>query len=148
MALRFPLLIPPNMFDDTLADLLDRPFEPIRIGDGRSAVRFLPLDIRDEGAALLLTASVPGVKPEELQITIEDQTLTLSAHVQREETADEPDYLLRERAYGAFRRVVTLPVKVDPGVATAEMADGVLTLRLPKAPEATAKRIEIRPTRS
>jgi HSP20 family protein len=148
MALRFPLLIPPHMFDDAVGHLLDRPFEPMRIGDGRSVVRFLPVDLRDEGDALLLTASVPGIKTDELQITIEDQTLTLSAHVQREEKVDEPDYLLHERAYGAVRRVLTLPVKVDPGVATAQIEDGVLTLRLPKAPEATAKRIEITPTRS
>lgn len=146
MALRFPLLIPPLMFDDAVGDLLDRPFEPMGAGDARRPVRFVPIDIRDEGDALLLTASVPGIKTDELQITIEDQTLTLSAHVQREEKVDEPDYLLHERAYGAVRRVLRLPVKVDAGLATAQMDDGVLTLRLPKAPEATAKRVEITPT--
>jgi HSP20 family protein len=143
MALRFPLLIPPQMFDDALSDLFDRPVEPIRGRDGRMAIRYLAVDIRDDGDALVLSAAVPGLKPEQLQISIEGQTLTLSAEIERQEKVDEPDYVLRERTYGGFRRIIALPVKVDADATTANIEDGVLTLRMPKAPEATPKRIEV-----
>jgi HSP20 family protein len=94
------------------------------------------LDVRAEGEDYVLTAAVPGLKPEDLTIEVLDDTVTLQGEWKTEDEKDDGRYLLRERRYGQFRRSLTLPTALDSDKAAAAVENGVLTVRLPIADEA------------
>lgn len=102
------------------------------------------LDVYEEGNNLVVKASVPAVKPEELNVQIENDILTISGETKRDEEHKEQDYYLRERRYGRFSRSLELPRAVNAEQADAVFANGVLTLTLPKADEARGKLIKIK----
>ena len=99
----------------------------------------LGVDLRDEDDAYVLSALVPGLKAEELNIQILEDVLT----VEGEFKADEHEYLMRELPHGSFRRTLRLPATLDAEKAQAKIVDGVLTLRLPKAESARPKTIKV-----
>jgi len=101
--------------------------------------RYLRLNVRDEGEAYVLTAPVPGLKSEDLKIQVLDDVL----EIQGEFPADEAEYLLQEIPGGAFRREIRLPTQLEAEKVEAKIADGILTLRLPKAETARPKTIKI-----
>jgi HSP20 family protein len=101
--------------------------------------RSLPVDVRDEDDAYVLTAFVPGLTAEELNIQILDDTLS----VEGEYKHDETQFLLSELPSGAFRRTLRLPTELDADKAEAKIDNGVLTLRLPKAESARPKVIKV-----
>lgn len=101
--------------------------------------RYLRLNVRDEGEAYVLTAPVPGLKSEDLKIQVLDDVL----EIQGEFPADEAEYLLQEIPGGAFRREIRLPSQLEAEKVEAKIADGILTLRLPKAESARPKTIKI-----
>lgn len=103
----------------------------------------LPLDIRETPEAFVVQASLPGVKPDDVQVTIHGDTLTIQGETKAEEEKQGETWHLRERRAGSFRRTVTLGVPVDSDRATAEHDHGVLTLTLPKAESAKPKQIKI-----
>ena len=97
------------------------------------------VDVRDEDDAYVLSALVPGLKAEDLNIQILEDVVT----VEGEFKADENEYLMRELPHGSFRRTLRLPAALDAEKAQAKITDGVLTLRLPKAKSARPKTIKI-----
>ena len=100
----------------------------------------------EEGAdELLLTAELPGLREEDVNVDIENNILTIRGEKReaREEGDEEQKYHVRERRYGSFRRTFTLPRSVQADAIQAEFDDGILTIRLPKAPEAKSRSIEI-----
>jgi HSP20 family protein len=99
----------------------------------------LPVDVREEEAAYVISALVPGMKADDIRLQINEDVLTIEGVRQR----DEQSYLLRELPYGAFRRSLRLPVEVDGDAAEATVADGLLTLRVPKAETALPKTIKV-----
>jgi HSP20 family protein len=99
----------------------------------------LSVDIREQDDAYVLSALVPGLKAEELNIQILEDVVT----VEGEFKADESDYLVRELPHGSFRRSLRLPVALDSEKAQAKITDGVLTLNLPKAESARPKSIKV-----
>jgi HSP20 family protein len=99
----------------------------------------LSVDIHEEDDAYVLSALVPGLKAEELNIQILEDVVT----VEGEFKADETEYLVRELPHGSFRRTLRLPVTLDAEKAQAKITDGVLTLRLPKAESARPKTIKV-----
>jgi HSP20 family protein len=99
----------------------------------------LAANVRDEDEAFVLTALVPGLKAEDLTINILEDVVTVEGELKQ----DENEYLLRELPTGNFRRSLRLPTPVDADKAEAKIADGVLTLRLPKAESARPKKIKI-----
>jgi HSP20 family protein len=99
----------------------------------------LGVDVRDEDDAYVVSALVPGLKAEELNIQILEDVVT----VEGEFKADEHEYLMRELPHGSFRRTLRLPATLDPEKAQAKITDGVLTLRLPKAESARPKTIKV-----
>lgn len=103
----------------------------------------LPVDVIENNDAYLVKASLPGVNPDDINITYDNHVLTLNTEVQAEEEKKEERYLLRERRYGSFTRSITLPNQVDAGKIEASYNDGVLTLTLPKAEEVKPRRIQI-----
>ena len=110
-------------------------------GDG-----LFPVDLYETDDEVVVKASLPGVKPEEVQISVTGDTLTIKAETRTEEEVKQPSYHRQERRYGAFQRSLTLPVQVDTDAAEALFEHGVLSLRLPKAPEVRPKTIEVKPT--
>ncbi len=99
----------------------------------------LAADIRDDEDAFVLTALVPGLKADDLNINILEDVVSIEGEFQQA----EGEYLLRELPGGSFKRTLRLPAPVDAGKAEAKITDGVLTLRLPKAESARPKKIKI-----
>jgi len=104
----------------------------------------LALDIVENDDAYIVKASVPGVDPDDMDITLADNTLTIRGEFKEDEEIKESQYRLRERRYGSFARSVTLPTSVDRDGIEASYENGILTLRVPKAEEVKPKRIAIK----
>jgi HSP20 family protein len=103
------------------------------------------LDISERKDAYLVTVELPGLKPEDLDITMEDGLLTIQGERQFTSESSDQQYHRVERRYGAFRRAITLPAHVMAEGIEASFEDGVLQILVPKAEEATPKRIQVRP---
>jgi len=101
--------------------------------------RQLHVNVRDEAEAFVLTAFVPGLKAEDLKIQVLDDVV----YIEGAFAGDEADYLLRELPGGPFRREMRLPAPLQADKVEAKIADGVLSLRLPKAETAMPKTIKI-----
>lgn len=134
-----------RVFADFAEDPFFAPFfnETRALMSGEGSSGMIPLDISEDDKSVIVRATVPGFKKDEIQIEVQDGVLNI--HAEHEEKSEENNekYHRRERRYGAFTRQVTLPTAVVEGQAKAELKDGVLTLRLPKAPEVQAKKIKI-----
>jgi HSP20 family protein len=115
-----------------------------RFGPGAGGAAFLPpVDVRESPDAFNLRLDLPGVKEQEVDISLTGNRLTISGQRQ-EETRDERDrYHSHECTYGSFSRAFTLPEGVDSDNVTAEMKDGVLNVSIPKRPEVKARRISL-----
>ena len=104
---------------------------------------FPAINVYDQGNATVLTAEVPGVASDDLELTVLGDSVTLKG--QRKADAGEKErYYRRERPMGAFMRTVTLPAPVKADSAKAECRDGVLRVYLEKAEEAKAKKVQIK----
>jgi HSP20 family protein len=113
---------------------------------GAATLAWAPaLDIAERKDAYLVTVELPGVKLDDLQITLEDGLLTIQG--ERHFTADAADQNFHrvERRYGSFRRAITLPAHVIADAVEASFEDGVLRILVPKAEEAKPKRIQVNP---
>jgi HSP20 family protein len=107
----------------------------------------LPLDVYATADEVVLIAAVPGLRPEDIDITINQGTVTLSGktpNVAQSEEAKNATWYLHELPHGAFTRSVTLPIEVDSAKADATFEQGILRLRLPKAEQAKPKQIKVR----
>ena len=103
----------------------------------------LAVDVSETADQYVVKASVPGINPDDLEITFNNDVLTIKGEVQSEEESDDRRYHVRERRYGHFSRSLTLPTKIDANKISANYETGVITLTLPKAEEAKPKRIAI-----
>jgi HSP20 family protein len=106
------------------------------------------LDISERKDAYLVTVELPGLKPEDLDITMEDGLLTIQGERQFTQESSEQQFHRVERRYGAFRRSITLPAHVMADGIQASADNGVLQILVPKMEEATPKRIQVRPGRA
>src|SRR5215218_7569607 len=106
------------------------------------------LDISERKDAYLVTVELPGLKPEDLDITMEDGMLNIQGERQFTSESSEQQFHRVERRYGAFRRSITLPAHVMAEGIQASFEDGVLQILVPKAEEARPKRIQVRPGRT
>lgn len=108
----------------------------------RGAAPFtLPLDVTETEDAFVVMASLPGIKPGDVQTSILGDTLTIRGDSQVEE--DGHNWRLRERRVGSFQRSVSLGTPIDADMANAQFEDGVLTLTLPKSEQARPKQIKL-----
>jgi len=103
------------------------------------------LDISERKDAYLVAVELPGVKLDDLKITMEDSLLTIQGERQFAHDSSEQQYHRVERCYGAFRRSITLPAHVMADGIQATIDDGVLQILVPKAEDAKPKRIQVRP---
>ncbi len=106
----------------------------------------MPLDVYATPDALVVEAALPGVKPEDVEISVLGDTLTLSANSSSEERTEEGGYLFQEVRRGRFSRTVSLPANLKPDAATATFEHGMLRLSIPKAAAAKPRQIHITPT--
>ncbi|HVM70936.1 MAG TPA: Hsp20/alpha crystallin family protein [Anaerolineales bacterium] len=106
---------------------------------------FIPLDIYEEANDLVVKAPVPGVKPEDLNIEVREDVLTISGEIKQEKERKEEAYHMHEQRYGRFERSVALPCVVNVDKAKTEFEDGILTLTLPKVAAAKGKKIAVQP---
>jgi HSP20 family protein len=103
------------------------------------------LDISEGTDAYLVAVELPGVKLDDLEITLEDGLLTIQGERHFAHDSSEEQFHRVERSSGAFRRSITLPAHVEADAVEASMEDGVLRILVPKAEEAKAKRIQVMP---
>lgn len=117
---------------------------------GSAAVGSVPLDVCETRDRYIITAPLPGVAPDDVDISVLGSNVRISGEIKDRDTRSEHEsdqerrWLLRERRFGRFERSVTLPTSVDSQLATAEFDAGVLTVELPKVDEARPKTIRIR----
>jgi HSP20 family protein len=104
----------------------------------------LAVDVVENKDDFIVKASVPGINPNDLDISYVDDTLTIKGEVKSDNEVKENQYHLRERRYGSFARSISLPTKIKGDAIDASYQNGVLTLRLPKAEESKPKRIAIK----
>ena len=104
----------------------------------------LALDVAEKNDAYIVKASVPGVAPEDVEVTLSDNVLTIKGEMKEDKEIKEETYHVRERRFGQFVRSVTLPMPVNADKIEAINENGVLTLTLPKAESTKPKRIEVR----
>jgi HSP20 family protein len=124
----------PSRWDLPTWDELERPYEG----------RVPNVDVIDRDKEMLVRAEIPGVKKEDLEVSLSDNRLTIKGSTKHEETTDEEgEYTHRELSRGSFSRTVTLPSDVDGEKAHAEFKDGVLEMTLPKQKPSKRRRIRV-----
>ncbi len=101
----------------------------------------LPLDVLSTDENLIISANVPGLSPEDIDITIEGDMLTMRGELKQ--SVQEGNWVMQERYHGPFRRILTLNVPIQAEKAEAAFKDGVLTLTLPKADKVRPKVIKV-----
>jgi HSP20 family protein len=131
----------------SLREAMDRLFEESFVRPGR-LMPFeggaVALDMYQTDDAVVVKASLPGVKPEEIDISVTGDMLTIKGETKSEHEVKEENYFRREMRYGSFSRTVPIPVSVQSDKAEAVFENGVLTLTLPKAEEVKPKAIKVR----
>ncbi len=127
--------------------LFDRFFEP-RWDEFEAVGEWAPkLDFSETKDAYLVKAEVPGVEQKDISVQLQDQTLTIKGekHKEKEEKEEkEEKYHRVERSWGAFTRILALPMGVEIEKVTASFKDGLLTIKLPKAPGAKGTTIPVK----
>lgn len=122
-----------RMLDDVMGSTL---------GTATSAITFAPaIDVRTSDDEVVFVCDVPGVRQDNLEVTLENHVLTIKGT--RKFDGKENEQVMLGRAYGSFTRAYTLPEYVDDEKLTAQLADGVLTIRIPKAAKAKPRKIRI-----
>ena len=101
------------------------------------------VDVLDKDDALVVRAEIPGVRRQDLEITIAGDRLTLEAKREYEEKEEEKEYFRSEMAYGRLYRVIPLPVEVKGDEAKAEVKDGIVEIYLPKVETVTPHTIKV-----
>jgi len=111
------------------------------LGEGNAVM--LPLDVIENENQFIVRVSLPGVRPEDVHITVHGNDVTIRGEIKGDEERQDERYHVRERRYGMFQRTVSLTTPISPDQAQAMFENGVLTLALPKAEEAKPKEIKI-----
>ena len=134
---------------DPFTDLVDDFFKgflvrPLAYENGREALPRMKVDVAEKNGAYVVTAELPGVRKDDISISVDGAQVTLEAEVKREREASQDERLLHtERVYGKVTRSFTLPQELDDEKVEAKYRDGILELTLPKKAAAQRKQITI-----
>lgn len=109
----------------------------------RTAGVYPAINVFETGESLLVRAELPGIKPDDLEVTVEGNTLTLAGNREIPAEAGKVSYHRREREWGSFRRSLSIPTRVEGDKVAARYSNGILTVELPKAAEARPKQITV-----
>jgi HSP20 family protein len=123
----------------------DDDFRPLQWLSGSYGGPALPLDVTADADSVTIEAALPGIKPDDVDITLENGTVTISGKTADERTADEGSYVLQEIRRGSFSRTVALPSGLEPDKARATFENGILRLEIPKAEQLKPRQIKISP---
>ena len=134
----------------TLRDAMDRLFDdaftrPWGLYDGRRGLGMPAVDMYQTDENVVVKVAVPGMKSDDVQISVTGDTLSIKGETKEESNSKEKAYHIREQRWGAFERTLTLPTAVKSDKATAEFENGVLTVTLPKADAVKPKVITVKP---
>jgi HSP20 family protein len=132
-----------NAMDRLFEQSLGRPFFRVGRADEDFEPVTLGLDVYETANDYIVKAAVPGVDPKDIEITVDDDVLTIRGEMEQKDEAAEGQYLRREIRYGRFERSLRLPPTVDAEHAHAHFEHGMLKLTLPKKPEARSRTIKI-----
>jgi HSP20 family protein len=125
-----------RLFDD---------FMPARAWrSGETAELTFPVDLFEDENEVVVKAVLPGIKPEDVDISVAEGVLTIKGETRWEQKTENETYYRQEIRYGAFSRSIPLPSRVQHEQAEAEFADGILTVHLPKAEEVRPKSIKVK----
>jgi HSP20 family protein len=128
-----------------LQDELNRFFTYPDLGETEFFGNWLPaVDIREDKDKLVVKAEIPGMKKEDINVSVHENTLVLSGEKKCEEEEKNGETYRSERCYGRFQRSIALPWSVDTGKIDAQYRDGVLTVMLPKSEQAKPKQIDVK----
>ncbi len=133
----------------TLRDEMNRLFDLSAPGVGGREDRLMglwspPLDVFQDKDHVFVKCELPGMKKQDIQISLHENALTIAGERRQEQEIKEGDGYRSERFFGRFHRSLTLPVPVQPHNVTAQYKDGILTVTLAKAEEAKPKQIEVK----
>lgn len=126
-----------NRMQDEMEDMIHRLFEPT------AGVWAPSVDVAETDAAVVVTADLPGVDTKDVEVTVQNGTLTLRGQKKEETEEKGTNYHRLERFSGSFYRSVPLPAEADTAGVTATSAKGVVTITIPKKPGAQAKRVPV-----
>ena len=102
------------------------------------------LDLSETKDALVVKAEIPGIEPKEIEVSLQDQVLTIKGEKRQEKEEKDEHYFRMERSYGGFVRSIRLPVPVDGSKVSATFKNGLLTVKLPKTPAAKGTTIPVK----
>lgn len=131
-----------DMFSGVMRRLFNEPFLPV----SPPLSAWVPaMEVSETTDAMILTAELPGIEEKNLKVTIENNVLTIAGEKEQAVNDSPPakNFYLAERFYGAFQRALSLPRTVDVEHVKAEFEKGVLTITLPKVPQAKGRVIEV-----
>ena len=126
-----------RLFDDSF-------FTPYRLFTFGLSVITPSIDMYQNDKEVVVKATLPGVKPEEVDVSVDGGCLTIKGETKGEEKVEQGDYLYREHRHGTFHRTIALPNGLVTDKAKASFENGILTLTIPKAKEAKPKRIKVK----
>jgi HSP20 family protein len=128
-----------RLFDEGFS----RPWRLIGSESGQPAERAFPVEVSETDEAIDVKASLPGVKPDEVEVSVQNDVLTVRGEHREQTTEDKKDYYRREIRYGSFHRSLALPTRVDADKAEAKFENGILSLHLPKSESIRPKQIKV-----
>ncbi len=134
---------------EAMSRLMDQSFTfAHRGGDGGAGAQTVPVNIFEFEEALLVTAPMPGLQQEDVEISVRGNSLTIEGRQSGDLKPDETGkrYIRHEWRHGPYHRMVELPYAVDAGSAEASLGNGVLTIRLSKAPTERSHKINVKTT--
>ena len=127
---------------EAMNQLMEESF--VRPAAGRNGQDFVPaLDLSETAEGYLVEAAVPGLKPEDVEITVENNVLTIKGETRQEVDEKKRNYHRIERRFGSFQRTIGLPTTVKADAIQASLTDGVLRLEIPKAEEVKPRKISV-----
>jgi len=135
----FSTLTRMDPFESMVRDLMPSMYRSVT----RAEETAIPVEVQELDNAYLLAAELPGVKKEDIDISITGKQVTINAECKQEKMAEKAREWCSERSYGKFSRTIQLPLDIEEQNADATYTDGVLHLTLPKKPSSMAKRLEI-----
>ena len=140
----------PSMWDEVFSVRrdFDRLLNRFAGGQGETLSAWAPsVDVEENPQEILVTAELPGVQPDDVNVTVENGILAISGEKreERQENGADSNTYIVERRYGRFERSFTLPKSVSPDQVKAEFDNGLLRIRLPKTEQAKPRRIEVKP---
>ena len=155
-----PLFVEAETLFDKMAQISDeianRAFNMFRMRGGqwgtelddwfmaeRELLRPVPVEIKENDNNIIVTAAVPGFKPDEIEVSVKDNRLVLSGETKASEEKKDENMILQEWKSNRFLREFTLPSNIDPNNIKADLKDGMLELTLPKAPIEEARNIPV-----